>query len=226
MKKLLIIGASGHGKVIANMASDSKLWDEISFLDDYKVGQEVLGFNVMDSSINAIQYIEEYDFIVGIGDADIREEITKRLKEIGATIATVVHPSAIVGLDVSIGQGTVIMPNCVINPPVYIGEGCIVNTGASIDHDCVIADYVHLSPGVVLGGAVHIGYSTWLGVGVVAINNINISSNCVIGAGAVVIHSLSQEGKYIGVPAKIIENKEVLYEKCLDTKSLCNEHVR
>lgn len=205
MKKLLIIGASGHGKVIANMASDCRLWDDISFLDDYKVGQQVIGFNVIDSSRNAIQYTEEYDFIVGIGDADIREEITKKLKEIGATIATVVHPSAIVGLDVSIGQGTVIMPNCVINPSVYIGEGCIVNTGSSIDHDCEIADFSHLSPGVVLGGTVNVGFKTWLGVGAKVINNIEITNNCIIGAGAVVVNDITCPGVYVGVPAKMVE---------------------
>lgn len=205
MKKLLIIGASGHGKVIANMASDCRIWDEISFLDDYKIGQKVLGFNVMDSSLNEIQYIEEYDFIVGIGDADIRADITKRLKEIGATIATVVHPSAIVGLDVSIGQGTVVMPNCVINPSVYIGEGCIVNTGSSIDHDCEIADFAHLSPGVVLGGTVNIGFKTWLGVGAKVINNIEITNNCLIGAGAVVVNDITCPGVYVGVPAKMVE---------------------
>lgn len=205
MDKLLIIGASGHGKVIASMANDSGAWRSISFLDDAKVGETVLGFPVIDSTTNAYLYTDDFKFIVGIGDVQIREKITQSLLDIQACMATIIHPSASIGLDVKIGEGTVIMPRVVINPSVTIGKGCILNTASSIDHDCEIDDFVHLSPGAVLGGTVHVGYKTWLGVGSKVINNIDITNDCVIGAGAVVVKDIAFPGIYVGVPAKLLE---------------------
>ncbi|MGE6490447.1 acetyltransferase [Exiguobacterium sp. NPDC077395] len=212
MDKLLIIGASGHGKVVANIAADCEEWDEISFLDDdpQKIGTSVLGrFKVIDNTQTLEPYLKEYSFIVGIGDVYIREKITKILLGKGAILATIIHPSVVIGLDVEIGRGTVIMPNCVINCSTTIGEGCIVNTGSTIDHDCYIESFVHLSPGVKISGTVKIGYRTWLGTGTIVINNISITNDCKVGAGAVVVKDLLTSGVYIGVPAKLF--KEVIY---------------
>ncbi|WP_214874859.1 acetyltransferase [Exiguobacterium sp. CH10] len=212
MDKLLIIGASGHGKVIASMANDSGAWRSISFLDDAKVGETVLGFPVIDSTTNAYLYADDFKFIVGIGDVQIREKITLSLLDIQACMATIIHPSASIGLDVKIGEGTVIMPRVVINPSVTIGKGCILNTSSSVDHDCVIEDFVHLSPGVILGGSVKVKRNTWMGVGAKVINNINITNNCIVGAGSVVIDNLKSSGVYVGVPSKLKSEREC-YEK-------------
>lgn len=205
MKKLLIIGASGHGKVVANIAQDCGEWDVISFLDDdkEKIGRNLLNYNVINSIDKLSLYIEEYHFIIGIGNNNIRQKLTNQLKSLGAKFATLVHPTAVIGLDVLIEEGTVVMPLCVINASSHIGEGCIINTRATIDHDCKIESYVHLSPGVSCGGSVQIKSKTWLGVGVKVINNIYISSESVVGAGAVVIEDINTSGTYVGVPAKL-----------------------
>lgn len=217
MKKLLIIGASGHGKVLANIAYESKKWEEISFLDDDidKVGSDILNFRVIERTLDIKKYIADYEFIVGIGDSNSREKITIYLKNMGARITTLIHPSAIIGLDVEIGQGSVVMPMCVINASSNIGEGCIINTGTTVDHDCKLESFVHLSPGVSLGGNVKIKRNTWVGMGAKVINNINITNDCVIGSGAVVISNLDSPGIYVGVPSRF-KSERKNYEKIMD----------
>ncbi|STO07245.1 acetyltransferase [Exiguobacterium aurantiacum] len=204
MKKLLIIGASGHGKVVANIAHDCGDWNEISFLDDdlNKVGSSLIGFNIIDTTANLELYIDDYEFVVGIGDAYVREEVTHKLLEMGAYLSTLIHPSAVIGLDVKIDQGTVLMPMCVVNSSSTIGLGCIINTGSTVDHDCELGAFVHVSPGSTIAGTVKIGSRTWIGTGARIINNLSVFQDCTIAAGAVVVKSINSPGLYIGIPAR------------------------
>lgn len=199
MKKLVIIGASGHGKVIADMAKKSG-YQDIIFLDDNPDVKNCGGYPVLgDSSMMAKV---DGDYIVGIGNAKVRKMIQERIIEAGRNIATIIHPSAIIGENVSIGVGTVIMAGAVVNPGVSIGNGCIINTCASVDHDCILQDYVHISVGVHLAGTVLVGEQTWIGIGAVVSNNIEITGGCTIGAGAVVVDKIEESGTYVGVPAR------------------------
>ncbi len=200
--KLLIIGASGHGKVVADIAISMHNWQYIAFLDDNVDIQPPLGMDVIGRSSEASRYIAEYDVIVAIGDNKIREKVQTQLEEAGANIPVLIHPCAVIGEQVEVGTGTVVMAGVVINCSSRVGSGCIVNTGATIDHDNILEAYVHLSPGVHTGGNVGIGKGTWLGVGSAVINNINITGGCIIGAGAVVIGDIKEAGTYIGIPAK------------------------
>lgn len=208
-KKLLIIGASGHGKVCADIAFKMNQWNEIAFLDDNPPKKSVLGFKVIGKLIDAVHYVDDYDFFVGIGDNDTREKIQKQLEQLGANIPVLIHPNAVIGEDVQIGIGTALMPGVVINCSTRIGKGCIINTGATIDHDNTIEDYVHISPGVHLAGSVTIGQRSWLGIGSNVINNINITRSVVIGAGAVVTKNICESGVYVGVPARRAGSKKI-----------------
>lgn len=196
-KKLVIIGASGHGKVVADIAKKTG-YHEIVFLDDNENIHECGGYPVVGRS-HEVETINA-DVIVGIGNASIRKKIQKSIPE--RKMATLIHPSAVVAEDVIIGVGTVIMAGAVINPGARIGKGCIINTCASIDHDCNIGDYVHIAVGSHLCGTVFVGDETWIGAGATVSNNIFICSECMIGAGAVVIKDAKESGIYIGVPAK------------------------
>lgn len=198
-KKLAIIGASGHGKVIADIALLNE-YSDIIFLDDNVSVKECAGFPVVDTIQNANKYSNR-DFIVAIGNNRIRKKITVGLKTV--RLASLIHPSAIVSRRVSIGPGTVVMANAVINSDVTIGEGCIVNTSSSIDHDCKLGDYCHLSPGVRLAGNVVIGDNCWMGIGVSVINDILIGDKVFVGAGGAVVSDLLKSGQYIGIPAKL-----------------------
>ena len=199
--KLLIIGASGHGKVVADTALKMNRWQQIAFLDDDETIKSSMGIDVIGKSHDAFIYINDYDIFVAIGTNKTREKIQSQLEMEGANIPTLIHPSAIIGEKVEIERGTVIMAGVIINCCSKIGRGCIVNTGATIDHENVIEQYVHISPGVHLAGTVKVGKATWLGIGSVVSNNINITSGCIIGAGAVVIRDITEAGTYVGVPA-------------------------
>lgn len=197
MKKLAIIGASGHGKVIADIAVLNG-YKEIVFLDDNPNVQECAGFPVAGTSVDVAKY-PEYDVIVAIGNASIRKQMHEKLND--NRLVTLIHPKAVISRRVVIGKGTVIMAGAIINSDTKIGEGCIINTGASVDHDCRVGDFVHVSVGAHVAGTVIIGNETWIGAGATVSNNIEICGECMIGAGAVVIRIIKEKGTYTGVPA-------------------------
>jgi sugar O-acyltransferase (sialic acid O-acetyltransferase NeuD family) len=201
-KKLLIIGASGHGKVVADIAIKMNKWKYIGFLDDNGNINSSMGLDVVGKSSDSFSYIADFDIIVGIGNNQVREKIQKKLEDAGANIPVLIHPNAIIGQQVEINPGTVIMAGVIINCYTRIGSGCIINTGVTVDHDNVLQNFVHLSPGVHLAGAVEVGQGSWLGVGSVVSNNVRISEGCIIGAGAVVIKDISETGTYVGVPVR------------------------
>lgn len=200
-EKLLIIGAGGHGKVVADIAFQTRRYKNIGFLDDDESLQDVFGIKVEGKSNKALEHIEEADIFIAVGNADIRKNIQKKLMRVGAIVPTLIHPNAVIGKSVRIGEGTVIMAGAVINPDSKIGKGCIINTCASVDHDCRIEDYVHVSVGAHLCGTVTVGEGTWIGAGVMVSNNIDICERCMVGAGAVVVKNISESGVYMGVPA-------------------------
>lgn len=200
MKNLIIIGAGGHGRVVADIAKQTGLYTYIAFLDDFEPAKK-LPYPYLGKVSQAFEYIDQYAFFVAIGDAMVRKRIMENLIDKGAKLATVIHPSAIISSDVTIGYGTVVMPGVIINTGSKIGEGCIVNTSSSVDHDCIVSNYCHISVGAHLCGTVNVGENTWIGAGATVINNIDICPNCLIGAGAVVVKSIKSSGAYVGVPA-------------------------
>ena len=207
-KKLLIIGASGHGKVVADIAIQMNKWGNIRFLDDNEAVKDCMGLKVVGKVNDSYGYKDEADFIVAIGDNLIREKVQTDLEEKGLSIATLIHPNATIGRDVKIEVGTVVMAGVVINSSTKIGKGCIINTAYSIDHDNVIEDYVHISPGANLAGTIKVGKKSWIGIGAVIIQGITIGENTTIGAGSVAIQDLSGDCIAIGCPARIQRLKE------------------
>lgn len=204
VKRLVIIGASGHGKVIADIAVRVG-YEDIVFLDDDQNIKECAGFPVIGKTYEAKGM--DGDKIVAIGNAKVRERIQEQI----SGVITLIHPDAVISRRVEIGEGSVIMAGAVINTDVVIGKSCIINTAASVDHDCRIADFVHVSVGSHLSGTVNVGKGTWIGAGATVSNNVNICGDCTIGAGAVVIKDIEKPGTYVGVPAReIIMSKHKL----------------
>lgn len=201
-KSVVIIGASGHGKVIADIIikSGDKV---IGFLDDgVKKETQIVGFSVLGKTEDYKNYAD-CEFVIAIGDSYIREKIAN---ELPVKWYTAIHPTAVISsLDVEIGEGTVVMANAVINSSAKIGKHCIINTGAIVEHDNVLEDYVHLSPNVVLSGIVKVGKSTHIGAGSCTKQVLNITSDCVFGAGSVIVKDITESGTYAGVPVKKIK---------------------
>ena len=202
MKKLIIIGASGHGKVVADIAQKTNRYSEICFIDDNPEVKECMGYKVIGTCQDIEKWIPEAEFFVAIGNSYVRESMLTSLLEKQASIATLIHPQACIAECVEIGLGTVVVAGVVINPDTKIGKGVIINTSSSIDHDNVIGDYCHISIGAHLAGTVHVQKRTWIGAGAIVSNNINICEECTIGAGAVVVKDIDEKGTYVGVPAR------------------------
>lgn len=203
--KLIIIGASGHGKVVADIAIKMNKWQSVVFLDDDKAIKVSMGLEVIGKTADACTYKHEADFFVAIGSNATREKVQEKLIDEGLNVVSLIHPSANIGIDVEIGMGTVVMAGAVINSSSRIGKGCIINTSSSLDHDNVIEDYVHISPGTSLAGTVKVGKGSWLGIGSIVSNNVNICSGCKVGAGAVVVKDITEPGTYVGVPVMKID---------------------
>ena len=198
VKRLVMIGASGHGKVIADIAVRNG-YENIVFLDDDEDVRECAGFPVIGKTCEARNI--DGDKIVAIGNAKIRERIQSELEN----VVTLIHPAAVISRRVEISEGSVVMAGVVINSDAVIGKGCIINTGASVDHDCKIEDFAHISVGAHVAGTCCISRRTWIGAGATVSNNVNICGDCMIGAGAVVIKDIDKPGTYVGSPARKIK---------------------
>lgn len=201
-EKVIIIGASGHGKVVADIIKKSGDM-VVGFLDDNPdLGRTFSGFPVLGKTEKYQDY-KNSKFVIAIGNANIREKIANSMKDV--EWYTAIHPSAqISSIETSVAAGTVIMANAVINSGTEIGEHCIINSGAVIEHDNRIEDFVHVSVGAKLAGTVHVGKNSWIGIGAVVSNNLSICEECMIGAGAVVVSNIKEPGTYVGVPARKI----------------------
>lgn len=202
---VIIIGASGHGKVVADIIFQSG--DQVmGFLDDNPdLGETFIGIPIL-GMIDTFSDYPTAKFIVAIGNSAIRASIAEKLA--GVSWYTAIHPRAVISdIDTVIREGTVVMADAVINASAKVGRHCIINTGAVVEHDNRIEDFVHISVGAKLAGAVHIGKRTWIGIGATVSNNVDICDNCLIGAGAVVVSSIQRPGTYIGIPAKEINGE-------------------
>lgn len=201
MKKLAILGASGHGKVVADIAECCG-W-EVAFFDDSKpLGFINLTWPVLGSYQDLIAQLGRFEgVVVAVGNNAIRLARSRSLRDEGASLVTLTHPSACVSRYARMEAGSVIMPSAVINAGARVGLACIVNTGASIDHDCVLADGVHISPGARLAGEVVVGEHSWIGIGASIRQQICIGANAMVAAGAVVVKAVEDNATVAGVPA-------------------------
>lgn len=207
-RSLLIYGASGHGKVVADAARAAG-WGVAGWADDDdgKKGRELAGSPVLAIGVDqAAKFAkaQAYQVVVAIGDNASRRNIYIALEEAGAILATIVHPSAVLASSAILGSGTVILAGAVVNPDSNIGRNVIVNTSASVDHDNDVGDHVHISPGATLGGSVRVAEGGHVGIGATVRNGISIGRWSIVGAGAVVVRDIESRVVAYGVPARVV----------------------
>ncbi|WP_195268679.1 acetyltransferase [Eubacterium sp. 1001713B170207_170306_E7] len=203
-KKVMIIGASGHGKVIADIVHQSG--DKVlGFLDDDPAKKEIHQIPVLGKIEDTQKYKDDYYFIIGIGNNKIRKEIAESNPALN--YYTAIHPTAVIGEGVRIGNGTAVMAGVVINADAEIKKHCIINTSAVIEHECVIGDYTHVSPQACLCGNVHMGEACHVGAGANVIQGKIIVEKVVVSVGSVVVKDLTEAGTYVGIPAKLKERR-------------------
>lgn len=203
MKRLALLGAGGHGKVVADVALCAG-WQEVVFFDDaWPTSQDNGVWKVVGDSAMLLKRASEFDgVLVSIGNCAIRWRKHQELKAAGAPLVSLIHPKACVSAMASLSTGTVVMAGGVVNVDASLGEACVVNTGATIDHDCRLGDAVHVSPGAHLSGNVTVGQGSWLGLGALVRQGVTIGSRVIVGAGALIIETTRDDVTVIGVPAR------------------------
>ena len=207
-EKCAVLGASGHGKVVAEIA-ELNCYGQVEFFDDRWPQRDHLEhWKVVGGTQQLLDSVTEYDLVVvAIGNNEIRLTKQLLLEEAGAKFSSLVHPTAVISGYSSIGAGSVVMANAVVNPFTSVGKAGIVNTSATVDHDCLIADGVHISPGANLAGGVTVGEQSWVGVGAQVKQLVTIGKQVVVGAGATVINDVSDFQTVIGAPAKPVADR-------------------
>ncbi|WP_375752261.1 acetyltransferase [Vibrio sp. HN007] len=205
MSKCAIVGAGGHGKVVAELAELCG-YTEIHFFDEKWPETNALEhWEVVGKLQSLKENIHGYgNIVVAIGNNATRHRIQQSLKEAGGVFCKLVHPKAIVSKYCSIGEGSVVMANAVINPFAKIGNCCIINTSAVIEHECDIDHAVHVCPSSSLAGNVRVNMESWIGIGSQVKQCINIGENVIVGAGATVVEDVPSNTTVIGTPARPI----------------------
>jgi sugar O-acyltransferase (sialic acid O-acetyltransferase NeuD family) len=210
--RLLILGASGHGKVVGDCAMAAAGWADICYFDDRWPMLSACGPWLVVGTGEA--FFDEAgaggQAFVAIGNTFTRLAWLRRLKTAGISVATVIHPRSVISPHAVIGEGGLVVGGAVVNIDARLGLGCIVNTGATVDHDCVLGDGVHVCPGAHLAGDVQVGESSWLGIGCAVRQGIHIGAGVTVGAGAVVVADVADGLTVVGVPARPLKMKNEL----------------
>ncbi len=206
MSDIVIIGAGGHSKVVADAVIRAG-YRVRGFIDDYAMSAPLPRYDVIGTIlgfINDWKLQRDIATVVAIGDNHTRMQIVKKLALPKERYATVIDPSAVVSQYASIAEGTVVLQGAIVNAGTVVGQHAIVNTSCTIDHDCKIGNYAHISPGVNLAGGVAVGEGTHLGIGSCVVPGCSVGDWSVVGAGAVVVKSIPAKCIAVGVPATVI----------------------
>lgn len=200
---LAILGASGHGRVIADIALETS-WTDVAFFDDeWPVKSACGGWEVIGNTDALVAALASYPgVVVGIGNCAHRAAKHSALRDLQAPLVSIVHPRACISSRAELGAGSVVMAQAVVNIGARIGEACIINTGATVDHDCKIGFAVHVAPGAHLSGLVTVGDRAWIGVGASVRQGAWIGADATVGAGAAVVTDVPEATVVYGVPAR------------------------
>ncbi|MFL5383753.1 MAG: acetyltransferase [Longimicrobiaceae bacterium] len=214
MDNIVIVGSSGHAKVVIDIVRQEGKFNIAGLLDRFRsVGEQTLGYPILGKEEDLPDLMKAQALkgaIVAIGDNFTRSKVAARIREISPDLPFVsaVHPSASIATEVTIGEGTVVMAGVSINPCSSIGKFCILNTNCSLDHDSVLADFASLAPGATTGGNCRIGQYSAISIGAVLIHGIEIGEHTVVGAGSLVMKPIDSFVVAHGTPAKVIRTRE------------------
>ena len=212
-KFLAIVGASGHGKVVADIAE--QLGYSVNFYDDAYPSKTHIEHWTIKGTCADLVALKNTDnpldtscnVIVAIGNNDIRAQKIQLLKQHNFNLISLIHPSAVISKYANIGSGTVVFACAIINAFANVGVGCIINTGSIVEHDCKLDDFVHICPNSVLAGGVTVGEKSWVGIGSQVKQLVTIGNNCLIGAGSTVIKNIPDNVTAFGSPAVVVQCK-------------------
>jgi len=203
-KNLLILGFGGHARSVADIALACG-YQRFLFVDDNaREGESFLGFPV-------VQAAEDLDCEIwagfpASGDNDRRRQQCEEIEKRGLFLATLVAPTATLGVGSEVGSGCLIAHHAHVGPMARVGRGCILNTGAIVEHECTVGDYAHVSINSTMAGRSQLGDHSMLGANACIIDGVRVTDRVTVGAGALVHRHIEQPGTYAGVPAKRLPN--------------------
>lgn len=206
MKKLILIGAGGHAKSVADSINKSE-YELCGFIDSNKKGIH-MGLPIFGTELEDIPNYEEYNYFVSIGDVGYRKLWFDKLRERRLSIINIIDSSAIISASAKMGIGNFIGKMAVINADAEIGNNNVINTKALIEHECKVGDHNHLSTNSVINGNVIVGNSVFLGSSSVCNGQLKIGSNAIIGSGSVIIEDVPENVTVVGVPARVIKRRD------------------
>ena len=210
MNKIIVVGAGGHARVVADVIRLSRHFELAGFIDTQNTDRYGTPFEDShilggDDKLAELFASGVHHAAIAVGNNAARARLASQLAAAGWQLPALVHPGAIVASSVTVGAGTVIFARAVVNPATRIGANVILNTGCTVDHDCVIGDAAHIAPGVNLAGHVTVGSGTLVGVGAAVKPGITIGHNVLVGVGAAVVNDVPDGATVVGVPARVVK---------------------
>lgn len=213
--KVVIVGSSGHAKVVLDIIEKEGRYAVQGFIDAFKqAGQVQCGYPVLGSESDLPQLIAAhglYGYIVAIGDNYVRMQVCQKVAKHASdrlVLVNAIHPQAVIAKRVAMGSGNVVMAGAIVNTDCILSNNTITNTRASLDHDSVLEDGASLAPNATLGGNCHIGRGAAIGISATLIHRIRVGENAVVGAGATVLKDVAPNTVVYGSPARWVRNRQ------------------
>ncbi len=207
---IAIVGAGGLGKetavLIDQINAHTKTWNIVGFFDDgIEKGSNVLSIPVLGGILELNQFSKPLNIIIAIGNPVVKAQLAERIINSFLIFPILIHPTALIGRQVTIGEGTIITAGCVLTVDIQVGKHVLLNLNTTVGHDVILDDYTSVMPGAHLSGSVKVGKAVFIGTGVSVLQHIQLGDKAIIGAGAVVTKSIPQAQTVVGVPARFMK---------------------
>jgi sugar O-acyltransferase (sialic acid O-acetyltransferase NeuD family) len=209
--RILLLGAGGHGKAIADLLLADGGYEVAGFVDAAPKASHVLGLPVLGDESQLATLAAQGIALAhaAVGDNAQRLAAAARLRAAGFALPSLSHPAALIGHGARVADGAAILARAVIGPEAEIGALALLNTGAIVEHDCVVEEAAHIGPGAVLAGGVRVGAGALIGAGAVVRPGVVIGAGAVVGAGAAVVDDVAPGARVAGVPARPVQGPAI-----------------
>ncbi len=211
MSRFYVAGAAGHAQEVAWSLREARatvgLETKLVFFDDrVPAGLLPSGLGAVAGTLDDLAAGDVHDatLVLGIGLPGAKEAVVARLAVTGRPWATVIHPRATIGPNVTIGEGAYVAAGAIATLNVRIGRFATVNMHAQVAHDGVVGEFATLHPDAHLAGNVVVGDRCEIGTGASVIPGVRIAAGAVVGAGGVVVRSVERPGTWVGVPVRAV----------------------